>query len=108
MHRSLIRLVRPWDAMPELAALPPAERLNVWREAYRDTMLRWQTWAAYGGLGLCAVLGDHLIGGTVGAMIGGGIGGVLVGSVVGPTVSARVPEVLAARKRGVSPGRPEE
>ena len=72
--------------IPELAALPRAERGVVWRRAYARAFRHWQTWAGLVSCGALAGVGGY-VGGLlghayVGAGVGGGVGGFVFWQVV--------------------------
>ncbi len=54
-----------FESIPELAGLPPDERARVWHEQCRLAERRWQTWAAFAGMGILMGLAFALIGGIL-------------------------------------------
>lgn len=93
-------------AIPELAALPRAERWRLWRLATVRSRAHWQYWASLLLGGLCGVCGfllgcaggatadvhawDRLLPG-LGALLGGGVGGLIHGQVVTRLVRRSLP-----------------
>ena len=72
-----MRFYWSYKSLPELSALPEAERRAVWRRAVRQTNERWQTWAVYvllipvipAGRWTGSLVGHEEIGTAVGVLI---------------------------------------
>jgi hypothetical protein len=72
-----MRFYWSYKSLPELSALPEAERWAAWRRAHRQAYEHWQTWAGnltliplvWGGWWLGSLVGHEEIGGIIGALI---------------------------------------